>query len=60
MIAPLFRAEMLLNVAVLDLPEFWEGLFTALLGISFWIVALAVLYLIYERYLKDKDQPEDV
>lgn len=51
---------MLLNVAVLDLPEFWEGLFTALLGISFWIVALAVLYLIYERYLKDKDQPEDV
>lgn len=45
-------------VALIDLPPFWEGLLSAILGILFWIVGLAILYVIYERYLKDKDRPE--
>ena len=45
------------TVGLLDLPEFWHGLLSALIGVAFWFVGLAVLYLIYERYLKDKDRP---
>lgn len=45
-------------VALLDTPEFWSGLITAIIGVAFWFVALGVLYFVYERYLKDKDRPE--
>lgn len=44
--------------SLLDNPAFWHGLVSALVGIAFWFVALAVLYLVYERYLKDKDRPD--
>lgn len=46
-------------VALIDLPDFWEGLLTAILGVSFWFIGLAILYFVYERYLKDKDTPDD-
>lgn len=52
-------ADALAMVALIDLPQFWEGLFTAILGVSFWFIALGILYLVYERYLKDKDIPDE-
>ncbi len=47
----------LLGVGLIESPDFWRGLITAVIGVLFWFVGLAVLYVIYERYLKDKDRP---
>lgn len=44
------------TVGVIETGEFWYGLVTALIGVSLWVVGLAILYVIYERYLKDKDR----
>lgn len=41
-----------------DVPQIWTGLAAAIVGILFWIVGLYVLHWIFERYLKDIDQPE--
>lgn len=46
-----------LSVAIIETPEFWYGLISAIIGVLFWFVALGALYLLYERYLKEKDQP---
>lgn len=52
-------ADVLAMIALIDLPQFWEGVFTAILGVSFWFIGLGILYLVYERYLKGKDSPDE-
>lgn len=52
-------ADALAMVALIGLSDFWAGVLTAILGVSFWIIGLGILYLVYERYLKDKDTPDD-
>lgn len=50
--------DLVVTVALLDTPGFWRGLITAIIGVSFWVAGLAILYVIYERYLKGIDAPE--
>lgn len=45
-------------VGLLENPEFWTGLLTAIIGVLLWFVGLGILYVIYERYLKHKDRPD--
>jgi len=45
-------------VAVFGQFDLWLGLAAAIVGILFWIVGLFFLNWIFERYLKDIDQPD--
>lgn len=46
------------RVAIIETSEFWIGLVTAVIGVLLWFLGLAILYVIYERYLKHKDRPD--
>lgn len=49
----------LLLETVFGIPRLWLGLIAAIIGILFWIVGIALLNWIFERYLKDIDTPQD-
>lgn len=45
--------------ALFSIPRVWRGFAAAIIGVMFWIGGLAILYLIYERYVDDQAGPPE-